>query len=55
MSLRVKNYDCRHEVWQWDGITAQSLIFANQILREPVEENILSICEKHIGEEYDEY
>ena len=25
--IKIKNYDCRQEVWQWDGIQAQSLIF----------------------------
>ena len=52
--IKVNNYDCRHEVWQWDGIQAQSLIFCKSDFKEPVEENILSICEEHIVEDFDD-
>ena len=41
-------------MWQWDGIQAQSLIFCKSDFSDPVEENILSICEEHIGEEFDD-
>lgn len=51
--IKVKNYDCRYEVWEWDGITAQSLIFCKSDFKEPIEDNILSICEEYIGEEFD--
>lgn len=52
--IKVQNYDCRHEVWEWDGIKAESLIFCKSDFKEPVEENILSICEEHIGEDFDD-
>ena len=51
--IKVKNYDCRREVWGWDGIKAQSLIFCKSDFKEPIEDNILSICEEYIGEEFD--
>ena len=25
--IKIQGFDCKHEVWKWDGIKAESLVF----------------------------
>ena len=51
--IKVQGYDCRHEVWGWDGITAQSLIFYKFDFEKPYKINVISLIEEFINEDFD--
>ena len=52
--IKIKEDDCRHEVWKWDGITAQSLIFYKFDFKEPYESHVLSLVKEFLNEDFDD-
>jgi len=51
--INLNGFDSRHEVWSWDGIMAESLIFCTNDFKNP-ENEVLSIVEKYIKEKFNE-
>ncbi len=50
--IKIQGFDCKHEVWKWDGIKAESLVFYKYDFDEPYEKNILKIVENYIHDNY---
>tara|TARA_Y100000385_G_scaffold107883_1_gene112063 strand:- start:68 stop:346 length:279 start_codon:yes stop_codon:yes gene_type:complete len=51
--INLNGFDSRHEVWSWDGIMAESLIFCTKDFKNP-EIEVLSIVENYIKEKFNE-
>jgi hypothetical protein len=48
---KIDGFDSRHEIWSWDGIMGESLIFCKKDFKNP-EKEVLSIVEKYINEKF---
>ena len=48
---KIDGFDSRHEIWTWDGIMGESLIFCKKDFKNP-ESDVLSIVEKYINEKF---
>ena len=33
--IKINCFDCRHEIWSWDGIKGESLIFCTKDFKNP--------------------
>jgi len=51
--ININSFDCRHEIWSWDGIKGESLIFCTKDFKNPKNE-VQKIVETYINEEFDE-
>ena len=51
--IKINCFDCRHEIWSWDGIKGESLIFCTKDFKNPKNE-VQKIVETYINEEFDE-
>ena len=51
--INLNGFDSRHEVWSWDGIMGESLIFCKKDFKNP-EIEVLSIVENYIKEKFNE-
>ena len=52
--INIEGYDCRCEVWNWDGVIADSLIFYKYDFKKPYEISVIKIIESYINENYDD-
>ena len=51
--ININSFDCRHEIWSWDGIKGESLIFCTKDFKNTKNE-VQKIVETYINEEFDE-
>jgi hypothetical protein len=51
--IKINCFDCRHEIWSWDGIKGESLIFCTKDFKNPKNE-VLKIVETYVNEKFDE-
>ena len=49
--MKLGDYDVMHEIWVWEGIQAESLIFFNEDISDLNEEEILKL----VGKEHATY
>ena len=43
---KLQNYDVRYEIWSWDGIEAESIIFSNDDVSALTDQEIESLVRK---------
>lgn len=44
--IKINNLDALHQIWNWDGLKGESLIFCNEDFSEISQDELIEKCQK---------